>query len=164
MSRALSLLHVFALGVWVGSMVFFSLVAAPHLFEVFPRKLAGDITGSLFERYYLFGLVCAAVALFTMLLEAPRRPLFSILRVQWYLRLGVLMVLMMLVYYNTSTVRLAVAEARIQMHNTQVGDLAEQEQERFRRLHALSMILNMTTLLGAGLLTVLAGFAPPPEE
>lgn len=52
-----------ALGVWLGSIVFFSFVAAPALFAELGEDRAGDAVNVVFPRYYGFGLVAAAVAL-----------------------------------------------------------------------------------------------------
>ncbi|MDH5020862.1 DUF4149 domain-containing protein [Halobacterium rubrum] len=56
-------LVVGALGVWLGSIVFFSFVAAPALFDQLGKERAGDAVNVVFPRYYGFGLATAAVAL-----------------------------------------------------------------------------------------------------
>jgi len=52
-----------ALGMWLGSIVFFSFVAAPALFDELGEERAGDAVNVVFPRYYLFGLGMGAVAL-----------------------------------------------------------------------------------------------------
>ena len=56
-------LAVSALGVWLGSIVFFSFVAAPALFSELGSDRAGDAVNVVFPRYYVFGVAMAAVAL-----------------------------------------------------------------------------------------------------
>jgi len=56
-------LAVGALGVWLGSIVFFSFVAAPALFSELGSDRAGDAVNVVFPRYYVFGVAMAAVAL-----------------------------------------------------------------------------------------------------
>lgn len=56
-------LVVGALGAWLGSIVFFSFVAAPALFDQLGSDRAGDAVNVVFPRYYAFGLAMAAVAL-----------------------------------------------------------------------------------------------------
>jgi len=58
-------LHLIALVVWVGGVIFFSLVAAPTLFQSLPREVAGRATSVIFPRYYLVGGIAAGVALLT---------------------------------------------------------------------------------------------------
>jgi len=52
-----------ALGAWLGSIVFFSFVAAPALFAELGTDRAGEAVNVVFPRYYLFGVAMAAVAL-----------------------------------------------------------------------------------------------------
>jgi len=52
-----------ALGMWLGSIVFFSFVAAPALFDELGEERAGDAVNVVFPRYYSFGLGMGAVAL-----------------------------------------------------------------------------------------------------
>ena len=56
-------LVVGALGVWLGSIVFFSFVAAPALFSELDEDRAGDAVNVVFPRYYVFGVAMAAVVL-----------------------------------------------------------------------------------------------------
>lgn len=58
-------IHLIALVVWIGGVIFFSLVAAPTLFQALPREVAGRATSVIFPRYYLVGGVAAGVALLT---------------------------------------------------------------------------------------------------
>ena len=56
-------LVVGALGVWLGSIVFFSFVAAPALFAELGSDRAGEAVNVVFPRYYQFGLAVAVVVL-----------------------------------------------------------------------------------------------------
>ena len=62
-SVALLLVIDAALGVWLGSMVFFSFVAAPRVFAVLPDDDAGRVVNDIFPRYYAFGLALGVVAI-----------------------------------------------------------------------------------------------------
>lgn len=52
-----------ALGIWLGSIVFFSFVGAPTTFAVLDREHAGTVVNAIFPRYYLFGIGLGLVAL-----------------------------------------------------------------------------------------------------
>ncbi len=65
MIAALRYVHLVALVVWIGGVIFFSLVAAPTLFQSLPREVAGRATSVIFPRYYLVGGIAAGVALLT---------------------------------------------------------------------------------------------------
>lgn len=51
------------LGVWVGSILFFSFVVAPTAFRSLDRANAGLFIQGVFPRYYLFGIICGAITL-----------------------------------------------------------------------------------------------------
>ncbi|WP_115863832.1 DUF4149 domain-containing protein [Halorussus litoreus] len=50
-----------ALGVWLGSIIFFSFVAAPTTFDVLGDD-AGQVVNAIFPKYYAFGGVLGAIA------------------------------------------------------------------------------------------------------
>jgi hypothetical protein len=52
-----------SLGVWLGTMAFFSFVGAPRAFAVFGDD-AGAYVNDVFPRYYTVGVVLGAIALF----------------------------------------------------------------------------------------------------
>ena len=58
--------HVVALAVWLGSIVFLSFVIAPTLSSAFPpeqRAEFGRIMGLIFPKYYLVGYLCGVLLL-----------------------------------------------------------------------------------------------------
>ena len=54
-------LYFMALIVWLGAMLFFSMVAAPALFHVLSRPDAGRAVGAIFPTYYAIGYGCGLV-------------------------------------------------------------------------------------------------------
>lgn len=54
-----------ALGIWLGSIVFFSFVGAPTTFAVLDREHAASVVNAIFPKYYLFGIALGVVALAT---------------------------------------------------------------------------------------------------
>ena len=52
-----------ALGLWIGSILFFSTTAAPTAFRSLDVEHAGTFIRSIFPKYYAFGIVCGVVAL-----------------------------------------------------------------------------------------------------
>lgn len=57
------LLANLSLGLWLGSMVFFSFVAAPRVFAVLEDDAAGRVVNDIFPRYYAVGQALGIVAL-----------------------------------------------------------------------------------------------------
>jgi hypothetical protein len=52
-----------ALGMWLGSMVFFSFLGAPQVFAVLDDARAGRVVNAIFPRYYVFGVALGLLAL-----------------------------------------------------------------------------------------------------
>src|SRR6185312_7701854 len=55
--------YLIALTAWVGSILFFSFAVAPIIFRVLGAESGGKFVRALFPRYYLWGVICCAVAL-----------------------------------------------------------------------------------------------------
>lgn len=51
------------MGVWVGSIVFFSFVQAPTVFRTLDAESAARLQRATFPHYYLLGIVCAALGI-----------------------------------------------------------------------------------------------------
>ncbi|MGB9963402.1 DUF4149 domain-containing protein [Halobacterium hubeiense] len=71
-----------AVGMWLGSIVFFSFVAAPALFDELGEDRAGDAVNVVFPRYYSFGIWLGAAVLVVWALGpsvvgAPEPPLIA---------------------------------------------------------------------------------------
>jgi hypothetical protein len=71
-----------ALGMWLGSIVFFSLIAAPALFDELESDRAGDAVNVVFPKYYAFGaamggLVVAVWAVGPVVADVARPPLVA---------------------------------------------------------------------------------------
>jgi hypothetical protein len=66
-----------ALGVWLGSIVFFSFVGAPTTFDVLGDD-AGQVVNAIFPKYYAFGAILGFVA-FTAALVARLGPFDGVL-------------------------------------------------------------------------------------
>ena len=63
MIQAIKWVYLVTLATWVGSIVFFSAVVAPAVFQILNREDAGRLQRALFPRYYLLGCVCAVVGI-----------------------------------------------------------------------------------------------------
>ena len=70
-------LHLLSLVVWMGSIIFFSFIAAPAIFRLLDRQKAGEVVGAIFPKYYGIGYICSILAAATLMLspdgmEGPR--------------------------------------------------------------------------------------------
>ena len=63
MTQAVKWFYVVTLAVWIGSIVFFSFVVAPTVFKTLKPEDAATLIRRIFSKYYLIGIVCAAVGI-----------------------------------------------------------------------------------------------------
>lgn len=55
MLRAVEIAATGSVGIWLGTVSFFSFVVAPRVFRVLERERAGDVVNEIFPTYYVFG-------------------------------------------------------------------------------------------------------------
>lgn len=63
MVTALKFLYSLSLTLWIGSIFFFAMVAAPGIFKVLTREQAGNVVSEIFPKYYMIAYICGAIAL-----------------------------------------------------------------------------------------------------
>jgi uncharacterized membrane protein len=144
MTASLRFLHLLALGLWIGSVVFFSFVVAPGLFGALPRDAAGRAVSAIFPRYYAFGAACGVTALLSGLVLGARR-------VSWgrplVLELVLLALMTGIVLYSGRVVLPQASEARAALAEAREATALDTAQARFDLLHRRSVLLNGTVLL-----------------
>ena len=62
MLRVVEVVSTGTVGVWLGSIVFFSFVVAPRAFAVLEEDAAGELVNAVFPRYYSIGAALGVVA------------------------------------------------------------------------------------------------------
>ena len=154
MQTALKFIYILAISLWIGSIFFFSFFAAPSIFKVLPRETAGNVVSDIFPKYYLVAYVCGGAAIITTILlrmlSAEGRPILFIIR------LSALVVMMALAVYAGTVIRPQAVEARTEMRSlTEDSPNYPETQEKFRKLHARSAIMNSAVfLLGIAILFI----------
>lgn len=127
-----------AAGFLLGVQCFYTFGVTLALFRGYPSPEAGRIVGVLFPTYYLWVYACAGLSL-VLLLFSRRRARRTLLT------FAVLLVAALLIATVDRILGPLMAEAKL-----------SNEQGTFRRLHGISMILN----LGSILLVLAASFLP----
>ena len=144
MTAFLRTAHLLALGIWVGSVVFFSFFTAPTLFGALPRDMAGRAVSAIFPRYYALGAVCGAVALLSGLLLGSRQPAFGRLLASELVLLGLMTGI---VIYAGRVVLPQATEARLALPGIEGTAAYDQSKARFDALHRRSVLLNGCVLI-----------------
>jgi uncharacterized membrane protein len=141
---SLRIVHLLALGLWVGSVVFFSFIVAPTLFGTLGRETAGRAVSAIFPRYYAFGGICGAVTLLSgLLLGATHAAWGRILVIE------ILLVAAMtgIVVYSGGVLLPQAARARATLGEPPGTPEHDEARARFDALHRRSVLLNGTVLL-----------------
>jgi hypothetical protein len=114
--------------IWVGSIIFFSAIIAPTVFKVLDEKSAGLFLRAFFPKYYIFGLIIGVLSLILIfLLNIPVNTM--------------LLALLIVMIALTVTSKLM-----IPVINT-ARDMGETGASRFKKLHTMSVMLNVLTLV-----------------
>lgn len=159
MGASLRFVHLLALGLWLGSVVFFSLIVAPTLFGALGRESAGRAVSAIFPRYYGFGGVCGIVALLSGLLLRAQ----GAVRGRLFLAEMILVAAMTgIVAYSGGVLLPQAARARAALSEPPGTPAHDAARARFDALHRRSVALNGTVLLlGAAALALAVAQRPP---
>ena len=170
-------IHVLALGLWFGSTVFFSLIAAPVIFHtftalaeqsadsrpawlpsVFPKEhasqLAGLAVGPIFPWYFLLGGVCGLLSMVTALTWLRAEPESVVHKVRFYV---------MAAAFLTVLVGWPIAHQVSLLRIARYGSdpaLAEAARTQFATWHLYSLGLNLITLALVTIAMALAARLP----
>lgn len=147
MNAMLNGLLLLALGIWLGSIIFFSFVVAPVLFRVLSPSDAGKVVRAVFPVYYLIGMGCGVVAVLTLwgLTSGPGWAPATLWQV------GLLLVMVLINLYARQSLMPRINAAR---------DAGQMQQQQFDRLHRQSVILNgVVLLLGLIVMALIGGTA-----
>lgn len=160
MTALLKVVHLLALGLWVGSVVFFSFVAAPALFGALPRDMAGRAVAAIFPRYYALGGACGALALLSGLLLGARQAAWGRLLIAELLFLALMTGI---VVYAGRVVLPQAGRARLALPSLEGTPAYDRAKARFDALHRRSVLLNGTVLvLGVVSIALVALQKPRP--
>ncbi len=143
--------HLLSVSVWVGMVVFFTLVATPAIFKSLPREAAGDVVGVLFPKYWAVGYALSFLSLSTLL------ALSYIGKTLPAARLVLIGFMTVVTLYSGLVVSAKAREVKGLIR--EAGETAKKEELKkdFRSLHAKSAAMNMAVLLsGVALIFLIA--------
>ena len=149
-------LYLLSLIFWLGSIFFFSLIAARSAFQILPRELAGDFVADILPKYYLVAYICGGVALLTTIMNWVTG--YTTSGVAYALRISILSVMLGLSVYAGVVVTPNAHEVRMEMR-TLSKDVPryKKAQENFSSLHKRSAIINSVIfLLGFAIIMITA--------
>ncbi len=142
MTSTLRFLQVFALGTWIGGIIYLSFVVAPGVFGILlNRDQAGNIVGYSLTRLHHIGVVAAVIYLVAGLGLARS--------LKWLITPAaiLLMVMLALTLISEHAVRPRMAILRAEMVSVDATPPENPLRIRFDRLHRVSVQLEGATLL-----------------
>ncbi len=150
MRPALAFLYLLILSLWVGGMVIFTFVVTPAIFRSYGRDEAGEIVGKLFPGYFPYLLALSFLALLLFLLQKTDRRSAG-----YWSSLVLLAAAIVVNSYVTFKLHPDAVRIKQQVATFEQAAPDSAARKEFRRLHAVSAVLNLFVLLdGAALLAL----------
>jgi len=145
MATALNLIYLLSVALWVGSMFFFSFVAAPSIFDILPKNFAGDVVADIFPKYYMVSYICGVLIIITLLIK---KYLFESTR--WFIYLNLVLVVLMLgiSVYAGEVIRPQSSELKkeIRTIKTSSSDYNKLD-KKFKYIHLKSVVCNIIVFI-----------------
>lgn len=141
MGQTLSFFYTLILSLWTGGMAIFTFIVTPAIFRSYGRDQAGEIVGRLFPGYFLYLLVLSALALLLFFLLGADRSGRSF-RASLFL-LVIAVIVNAYVFFSLHPKTVAVKQQVVSFEAAAPDSPARKE---FRKLHALSAVLNLALL------------------
>ncbi len=138
---ALKYINLLVLTIWLGGIIFFSFIGAPAIFNTLSRDLAGQVVGAIFPKYWILGYAGSLILFSTFSLLA--RDNMAAMKPALF----VLLLLIPLSFSHGLIVGKKAASIKKEIRET--GDEAKREvlRKSFGRIHGISSLLNILTLL-----------------
>lgn len=144
-------LYALSLSLWVGGMGIFTFVVTPAIFRSYGRDQAGEIVGRLFPGYFAYTLAMSAVALvLCFLLKVD--PADRMHRISLALLAAALVVNL----YVTFKIHPDAVRIKQEIASFESESPDSPARSKFRRLHAVSAVLNLFVLVDGVVLLALS--------
>jgi hypothetical protein len=135
-----------AIAFWVGGVALFTFVLTPTLFKTQSRDLAGKIVGVLFPGYFIWGIVCGAVALVCLLLQRGKN---------FVPALVLLCLMLAATSFQALVIEPKAAALKEQIGSFETTSKDDPLRQEFGRLHGVSAVCNIAVFVGGVVLVVL---------
>ena len=136
---AVKFLYLLSIVVWIGSIIFFSFLAAPSIFKVLPRETAGEVVGDIFPKYWMVGYAASLLALSTLLIDSMST------HTSPFAEIAILVAMSILGFYAGLVIGAKARDIKADIKKAEASEV-ELLRRAFKRVHAVSAILNMLVL------------------
>ena len=144
-------LYTLTLSLWTGGMAMFTFIVTPAIFRSYGRDQAGEIVGRLFPGYFLSTLILSGLALVLFFLLAADQATRAY-------RATLILLVAALLANTYITYKLHPDTVKVKQHVASFEREAPDSplRKEFRRLHAISAVLNLLVLADGAALLVLS--------
>ena len=151
MTGLLHVLYNLILSLWVGGIAAFIFFITPVIFRSFGRDMAGQIVGRLFPGYFFscLGLAAAVLVLIVSLRSSMTHSAFK-----WSLAL--VLIALAISLFTTFRLHPEIKRVKQEIHSFEALPGDAPARKTFRKLHALSAMLNLLLLADGVALMVMS--------
>lgn len=140
MLAALRFVFTLSFTIWLGMLIFFTFFAAPSIFKVLPRELAGQVIGDIFSKYWLIGYASGLLSLISLLgISFIEKSFPAVLII-------LLLVMTGITFYSGLAVAPVARRIKAQIHSKPEPANKEELEKSFRSVHAKSAVLNLVVI------------------
>ncbi|MDH4162305.1 MAG: DUF4149 domain-containing protein [Nitrospirota bacterium] len=151
MRSSILLLYTLTLSLWVGGITIFTFIVTPAIFRSYNRDMAGEIVGRLFPGYFTYTLALSALALLLFFLLGADRSTKA-----FQLSLALLTLALLANAYVSFKLHPDTVRIKQQVTSFEREPSDSPARREFRRLHAISAVVNLFVLADGVTLLVLS--------
>jgi hypothetical protein len=140
----------------VGGIAIYTFMVTPIIFRNFDKTMAGSIVGYMFPYYFNYLLILSVVA-FALYLALNH----SSIRWVYLLSIALLVVSIILNIISTFVIHPKVKAIKQEIHAVQLMPEDHPARQSFRKLHGISMAINLLVFLDGLMLVVLSQLWKP---
>lgn len=140
MLYALKFLHLLAMAVWVGMLIFFTFFTAPVIFKALQKEAAFDLLHSLLRNYWMVGYISGIVALLSLVAIAFIEKGFP------FARISLLSFMTALTLYSGLITAARAGELKEEIGSTSDPARKQEIRKEFRTIHKKSYSINIVVL------------------
>lgn len=134
-------IFILSLTTWIGSMIFFSFFAAPSIFKVLSKELAGKVVGDIFPKYWMLGYICSITSLGTLLLLEFQQKTFP------SVKFSILLVMTLLAFCSGMIIGNKTRDIKADINRTVEGSKKSELKDNFKKYHIISTGLNVLIII-----------------
>lgn len=140
-AQIVKFIHLLSLTFWLGSVYFFSLIAAPLIFKGLDREKAGEVIGLIFPKYWLLGYIGSSLSVVTLVILTYGSANLPVAR------LVVLTAMTVTTFYSGMVVGTDAREIKAKIKKAGSDEEKQALRQAFKKTHAKSAILNLIVMI-----------------